>query len=211
MFNTFRSRIDSPAHVEYFGKGTRPPFSLLLLILINFSKLRHFVTRHLRQDQLEITSCEALPTMYNMDEESIFTYAKYFEPLTIMRANIDELRDEIVCQIFQTWNFLFLFRQPTSTVRTCRATLFLFKDKIVFTKFSALFDLVGFGNKSNLPFLPLLLMDHIKPSALRMYRHLVGPIIAIGKTFRAFGFLELCDSHPFGLVTFFVFLLQLLT
>ena len=96
-----------PAHVEHFGrKGTRPPLSVLrpVLILINFSKLRQFVTRHLHQDQLEITSCDALPTMYDIDEEPIFTYAKYLEPLTIMRADIDELRDEIGCQIFQTWN-----------------------------------------------------------------------------------------------------------
>ena len=42
--------------------------------------------------------------MYDTDEESIFTYAKYLESLTIMRVNIDELREEIVCHIFQTWN-----------------------------------------------------------------------------------------------------------
>ena len=216
MFNTFRSCIDFPAHVEYLGKEARPPLSILrpVLILLNFSKLRHFVTRHLHQDQLEITSCEALPTMYNIDEESIFTFAKYLEPLTIRGVTIGELRDEIVCQIFQTWNvrapacstydvghrwrihlkpstlnpwippqsaltnfalsllprsfrlerFDFLSLYSTSTLRTCTPTPFLFKDEIVFTKFSALFALVRFENKSIPPFLPLLLMDHIKPT-----------------------------------------------
>ena len=101
----FRPLINFPAHVEYFGKGERPPLSALrsVLILINFSKLRQFVTRHLRKDHLEITRCDVLPAMLDIDEESIYTYAKYLEHLNTITANI-ELRAELAAQIFQTWN-----------------------------------------------------------------------------------------------------------
>ena len=66
------------AHVEYFGKGKRPPLSALrsVLILVNFCKLRQFVTRDLHKDHLEITRCDVLPAMLDIDEESICTSAK---------------------------------------------------------------------------------------------------------------------------------------
>ena len=79
----FRPLINFPAHVEYLGKGERPPLSALrsVLILINNSKFRQFVTRHLHKDHLEITRCDALPAMLDIDEESIFTDAKYLGTL----------------------------------------------------------------------------------------------------------------------------------
>ena len=102
----FRPLTNFPAHVEYFGGGERPPLSALrsVLILINFSKLRQFVTRHVHKDHLEITRCDVLPAMLDIDEEPIYTYAKYLEPLNTITANIDELRAELAAQIFQTWN-----------------------------------------------------------------------------------------------------------
>ena len=42
--------------------------------------------------------------MLDIDEESIYTYAKYLEPLNTMTVSIFELRAEIASQIFQTWN-----------------------------------------------------------------------------------------------------------
>ena len=101
----FRPLINFPAHVEYFGKGERPPLSALrsVLILINFSKLRQFVTRHLHKDHLEITRCDVLPAMLDIDEESTYTYAKYLEPLNTFTVNIHELQAELASQIFQTW------------------------------------------------------------------------------------------------------------
>ena len=42
--------------------------------------------------------------MLDLDEESIYTYAKYLEPLNTITTKIDELRGEIADQIFQTWN-----------------------------------------------------------------------------------------------------------
>ena len=41
--------------------------------------------------------------MLDIDEESIYTYAKYLEPLNTITVNIDELRAELAAQIFQTW------------------------------------------------------------------------------------------------------------
>lgn len=92
-----------PAHVEYFGRGERPPLSALssAIILVNFSQLRQFVTRHLRKDHLEITRRDVLPAMLDLDEESIYTYAKLLNTITI---KIGELRGEISDQIFQTWD-----------------------------------------------------------------------------------------------------------
>ena len=124
--------INFPAHVEYFGKGERPPVSALrsVLILINFSKPRQFVTRHLHKDYLEITRCDVLPAMLDPDEESICTYAKYLEPLNTITVKIDELGGELADQIFQTWNV----RLPVPALRIYRATTSLFKDKTLFTK-----------------------------------------------------------------------------
>ena len=42
--------------------------------------------------------------MLDIDEESIYTYAKYLEPLNTITVNMDELRAEIASQIFQAWN-----------------------------------------------------------------------------------------------------------
>ena len=67
------------------------------LILIHFSNLRRFVPRHLHKDHLEITRCDALPAMLDIDEESIYTYAKYLEPLNTMTVNIDELLSDLEC------------------------------------------------------------------------------------------------------------------
>ena len=121
----FRPLINFPVHVEYFGKGERPPPSALrsVLILANFSKFRQFVTRHLRKDHLEITRCDVLPAMLDLDEETIYTYAKYLESLNTITVKTDELRAELALSL-----------QSTSTSRICRATPSLFKDKTLFTK-----------------------------------------------------------------------------
>ena len=42
--------------------------------------------------------------MLDLDEESIYTYAKCLEPLNTLLVKIDDLRCEIADQIFQTWN-----------------------------------------------------------------------------------------------------------
>ena len=93
----FPPLINFHAHVECFGKRERPPLSALrsVLILSNFSKLLQFVTRHLHKDHLEITRCDVLPAMLDIDEESMYTYAKYLEPLNTITVNIDELRAEL--------------------------------------------------------------------------------------------------------------------
>ena len=102
----FRPLFNFPAHVEYSGRGERPPLSALrsVIILVNFSQLRQFVTRHLHKDHLEITRRDVLPALLDPDEESIYTYAKYLEPLNTMQVKIDELCGEIADQIFQTWS-----------------------------------------------------------------------------------------------------------
>ena len=162
----FRPLINFPAHVEYFGKGERPPLSALqrsVLILINFSKLRKFVARHIHKDHLEITSCDALPTMLYIDEESIYTYAKYLEPLKTSQSTSMNFALSLLPRSFRLGRFDFLSLHSISTLRICRATPSLFKDKTVFTK-SFLFALDGFGNKFNLIVPPLLLMNHISPT-----------------------------------------------
>ena len=106
MFRPSTSYLNSPAHAEYSGRGERPALSALrsVLILMNFSNLRRFVTRHLHKDRLGITECDALPAMLDIYESSTYTYAKHLERLNTMTVNIDELRAELASQIFQTWN-----------------------------------------------------------------------------------------------------------
>ena len=69
-------------------KGERPPLSALRSVIINFAKLRKFVTRHLHQDHLEVTRRDVLPAMLDIDEESIYTYAKYLEPMQTIQVKI---------------------------------------------------------------------------------------------------------------------------
>ena len=108
--------IDFPAHVKYFGRGERPPMSSLrsLIMLINFAKLHHFVTRVLHKDHLEITRQEVLPAMLDIDEEAIYTFAKYLEPVQAMGTKVDGLRGKLADQTFQTWNV----RIPSSLLQS---------------------------------------------------------------------------------------------
>ena len=109
--------------------------------------------------------------MNDTDSESIFTFAKYLEPLTIMRVNIDEFRDEIASQIFQTW---FRSRQSISALRTCRATPALFKDETVFT---------WLVQPSLQSYHHLYWTISSLPSSPRVYRQLPGTVTAIGEKY----------------------------
>ena len=58
---------------EWLGRSWHPPRSVLrpILVLINFTQLRSFVTRHLHCDQMELTTRQRVPTFFNIDEECL--------------------------------------------------------------------------------------------------------------------------------------------
>ena len=91
---------------EWLGRSRNPPRSVLrpILVLINCTQLRPFLTRHLQCDELEFATRQRAPTFFNIDEECFFTFAEYIEPFSSVATTVNNLRRVLVHRILRTWS-----------------------------------------------------------------------------------------------------------